>query len=612
MTVAESHLAELSEDQRQVLESWLVDFDLSWDKGRLASWVARLPPASDGLRRAALLEMVKIDLERRWRGGQRACLEAYAKALPELGTTDSLPADLIHAEYEARQHGGVPADLAEFAQRFPRQADQLRRLVEQSQADSRASGLDSCYSFVLAEVPPRAPSLLLGQSAGGPAGLPESFGRYRILRKLGQGAMGSVYLAHDCQLDRQVALKVPHFADTDGPEVGQRFLSEARAAANITHPNICPVYDVGEINGTPYLTMAYLEGQPLAQILKERTRLPPRQAAVLVGKMALALQEAHDHGVIHRDLKPSNVVINQRGEPIILDFGLARRLRPGDARLTVSGQPLGSPAYMAPEQAAGAVGDIGPACDIYSLGVILYQLLTGRLPFEGSMAEVLGQIVSRRPEPPSTHRPDLDPDLEGICLQALSKEAADRYASMRALAAALEKYVGVQTQQPGGGAAPGSAVQAPAGGGAGAGQFALFGGNRLRAALVAGSAVAFLLAGLALWALWAPSSTGTLQILLDDPRGEVEVRVDGQPIERTRLGEPLRFRTGEHHLLVTGSQIQPVNESFTVVRGDNPVLRVRFVLRVEVDPVRTPHRRHEDDDDDDDDDRPRTHRMKDR
>src|SRR5262249_41827182 len=163
-------------------------------------------------------------------------------------------------------------------------------------------------------------------------------------------------------------------------------------AANVHHPNICPVYDVGEINGTPYLTMAYLEGQSLAQLLKGRP-LPVRQAAGLVSKLALALQEAHDRRVVHRDLKPSNVMIDQRGEPVILDFGLAHRLCPGEVRLTRSGQPLGTPAYMAPEQVGGVRG-MGPACDVYSLGVILYELLTGRVPFEGSLAEVLGQIVT--------------------------------------------------------------------------------------------------------------------------------------------------------------------------------------------------------------------------
>jgi hypothetical protein len=607
MAVAEPHLAKLSDDKRQMLESWLVEFDLSWDEGRLAAWVARLPPPGDCLRRAALIEMVKIDLERRWRRGKRAGLEAYVKALPELGPPDSLPADLIQAEYEARQHGGAPADLAEFARRFPRQADQLRRLVEEGPAQGRASHPDTWDSFVLADGLPEAPTPLPVRSRPDAVVLPESFGRYRILRKLGQGAMGAVYLAHDCQLDRQVALKVPQFADADGPEVRQRFLGEARAAATLAHPNICPVYDVGEINGTPYLTMAYLEGQPLPQFLKGRTRLPARQVAVLVGKLALALQEAHDHGVIHRDLKPSNIVINQRGEPVILDFGLARRLRPGDVRLTVSGQPLGSPAYMSPEQAAGAVGVMGPACDIYSLGVILYQLLTGRLPFEGSMAEVLGQIVTRRPEPPSKHRPDLDPHLEGICLKALSKEAADRYASMRDLAAALKEYVRGTGQPAGKGTGSGPVVLVPAAAGPAAGRLALLGRKTLWAAVGAGAAVAVVL--LAAVLLWWPGATGTMQIQLDDPRAEVEVWMDGEPVDGARLNEPLRLRTGPHHLLVTGRQILTVRESFLIARGDNPVLRVKLVPLAS--PGRTFHRRHEDDDDDDDD-RPRAGRVKDR
>jgi predicted Ser/Thr protein kinase len=608
MPVTEPHLAELSDDQRQVLETWLVEFDLSWDERRLTSWLARLPPPGDRLRRPALLEMIKIDLERRWRRGQRPCLEGYVKALPELGTADSLPADLIQAEYEARLHGGAPADLAEFARRFPRQADQLRRLVEPLPVAGGASHPDNGYSYVLARPsgwpPPDAPSLLPGRSAGSAVVLPESFGRYRILRKLGQGAMGAVYLAHDCQLDRQVALKVPQFAAADGPEVRQRFLSEARAAATVAHPHICPVYDVGEINGTPYLTMAYLEGKPLAQLVKGGTRLPPRRVAVLVSKIALALQEAHDHGVIHRDLKPSNIMINQRGEPVILDFGLARRLRPGDARLTVTGHPLGSPAYMSPEQAAGAGGVMGPGCDVYSLGVILYQLLTGRLPFEGSMAEVLAQVVTGRPEPPSKHRPDLDPRLESICLKALSKEVGDRYASMRDLAAALEGYVR-GTPHAGRGAGRAPAVRAAAGGGAGAERCAPFRRKAVWVTLAAGGAAAVAL--LTAVALWAPGATGTLHIQLDDPRAEVEVWVDGEPVDRAGLSEPLRFRTGRHHLLVTGSQIQTVSESFLVVPGDNPVLRLRLLPRA--DRGRTSHRRHEEEDDDDDD-RPRSGRMR--
>jgi hypothetical protein len=394
--------------------------------------------------------------------------------------------------------------------------------------------------------------------------------------------MGTVYLAHDSQLERPVALKVPRFSADDGPEVRQRFLSEARAAATIEHPNICPVYDVGESDGILYLTMAYLEGPSLAQLLQERndrgtTPLPPRQAVALVSKLARALQEAHDRGIIHRDLKPSNVILNPRGEPILLDFGLARRLRHADARLTQSGQPLGTPAYMSPEQVFGAVQVMGPGCDVYSLGVILYQLLTGRLPFEGSMAEVLAQIVTRRPDPLSKHRPDLDPRLEAICQKALCKEIAERYAAMRDFAAALDDYVhgnspavGQVANLPG---VPTGRRPAP----------------RARWALLAGGAAAVVLLAAVVW--WMVPSKGAVRIELDDPQAAVEVQVDGEAIDSPGLKESLRLRPGKHHLLVTGKNIQPVNEFFTVVRGENPPLRVRLVLN--------PLRREHDDEDHD-------------
>src|SRR5436309_5797542 len=164
--------------------------------------------------------------------------------------------------------------------------------------------------------------------------LPAQFGRYRILQRLGHGGMGAVYLAEDTQLDRRVALKVPHFTAEDSPQVRTRFFREARAAATLDHPNLCPVHDVGEIGGTPYLTMAYIEGQPLSASVRGGQPLPPREAAAIVRKLALALHEAHQKGVIHRDLKPGNVMMNQRGEPVVMDFGLARRFNKEEARLT--------------------------------------------------------------------------------------------------------------------------------------------------------------------------------------------------------------------------------------------------------------------------------------
>jgi hypothetical protein len=509
--------------------------------------------------------MVKIDLERRWMRGQRAGLEVYVKALPELGTPDHLPADLLLAEYEARQQCGAPADLAGFARRFPRQADELRRLVGAAPAEGRPS------------VPPDLLTPLPRHLAGSADSLPETFGRYRILRELGRGAMGTVYLAHDSQLDRSVALKVPRFSTADGPEVRQRFLSEARAAATIEHPNVCPVYDVGEIDGIPYLTMAYLQGQPLAHLLQRPTPLTQWQAAALVRQLTAPLQAAHERGIVHRDLKPSNILINQRGEPVILDFGLARRLRPDDVRLTQLGQPLGTPAYMSPEQVTGAVHRMGPGCDIYALGVILYQLLTGRLPFDGAVAEVLGQIVSQPPVPPSHHRPGLDPRLEAICLKALSKNVADRPASMRDLGTALTECLRCDPPPP---------VPRPR--------------RKLPWLLAAGSAVAAVLLGLVLFGL--PRSTGTIQIELEGARGEVEVQVDGDPLESAAVNEPLRLRPGKHHLFVTGEKIQPVSKSFTVAPGANPVLRVQLVPRADAPATPTPRRRHHDDDDDPDDD----------
>ena len=275
-----------------------------------------------------------------------------------------------------------------------------------------------------------------------PEKLPAPFGRYELLKLLGQGGMGAVYLARDTQLDRLVALKVPFFTATDGPRVLERFLREARAAATLHHANVCPVFDVGQIDGIHYLTMAYIEGRTLAEMLRGNKKASsPRQAAALVRKLALALEQAHRKNVIHRDLKPGNIMLAKGGEPIIMDFGLARRGESGDVRLTQQGTVMGTPAYMAPEQAKGAIDEMGPSCDIYSLGVILYELLTGRLPFTGDTFTVLAQLLVDDPPPPSNHRPDIDDRIEAICLKAIAKKPADRYASMAEFAADLANYL---------------------------------------------------------------------------------------------------------------------------------------------------------------------------
>ena len=270
---------------------------------------------------------------------------------------------------------------------------------------------------------------------GGPAThtpLAGSFGKYLIERIIGEGAMGIVYLATDQDLQRAVALKIPKFDGGSTAELRERFFVEARAAAALRHTNLCPVYEVGEQGDRCFLAMAYIDGRPLSDFVSPDHPLPTDQVATIVARLADGLAHAHARGVIHRDLKPSNVIIDAQRQPILTDFGLARQTSaPDAARLTGAGMILGSPAYMSPEQASGDFETIGPLSDVYSLGVMLYELLTGRLPFNGSIAEVLNQVLTSQPEPPSTHRPGLDPQLESLCLSMMSKSVEARTACTR-------------------------------------------------------------------------------------------------------------------------------------------------------------------------------------
>jgi class 3 adenylate cyclase/predicted Ser/Thr protein kinase len=270
--------------------------------------------------------------------------------------------------------------------------------------------------------------------------LPERIGRYRILKRLGKGGMGAVYLAEDTQLRRKVALKVPNFGPDERPDVLERFYREARTAARLQHPHICPVFDVDQIDGRHVLTMAYLEGDTLAKLVPEFPNRPPTEAAALVRTVALALDEAHRQGIIHRDLKPANIMIDPRGRPVVMDFGLAREIEAASSELSSPGMVMGTPDYMAPEQARGDLTMMGPGCDVYSLGVVLFQLLTGTVPFQGTTMDVLAQHL--RAEPPSlaSRRPDTDPRLEAICRKAMAKEPSQRFLCMGEFAQALEEY----------------------------------------------------------------------------------------------------------------------------------------------------------------------------
>jgi WD40 repeat protein/tRNA A-37 threonylcarbamoyl transferase component Bud32 len=277
--------------------------------------------------------------------------------------------------------------------------------------------------------------------SAGPDPVLRSFGDYELLNELARGGMGIVYKARQRKLNRLVALKMILAGQLASAQDVQRFYTEAKAAAQLDHPGIVPIYEVGEQDGQHFFSMGYVEGGSLAALVKDGP-LPPREAAELVRKIAEAVAYAHSHGIIHRDLKPGNVLLDPEGQPKVTDFGLAKNLA-GDSQLTGTGQVMGTPSYMPPEQAQGKIHAVGPAADIYSLGAILYCLLTGRPPFQApSVLETLKQVVEQEPVSPRQLNSALDRDLETICLKCLEKEPGKRYGSASLLSEDLRRFLG--------------------------------------------------------------------------------------------------------------------------------------------------------------------------
>lgn len=266
------------------------------------------------------------------------------------------------------------------------------------------------------------------------------FGRYELLDEIGRGGMGVVYRARHVELNRIVAVKMILSGYLADAEQIRRFQQEARTAAQIRHPHIISVFDYGQEEGHHYFAMDYVAGQSLQSLL-ETGPLPIERAVQLVATVARAVDHLHQHGIIHRDLKPSNVLLDERGQPYVSDFGLAKWLQATDSR-TLSGTVLGTPSYMAPEQAEGHTTAITPRTDVYSLGAILYALLTGRPPFVGNNpVEIVLQVLESEPPPLRELRPEVPRDLELICLKCLEKDPQQRYGSARELAEDLERFL---------------------------------------------------------------------------------------------------------------------------------------------------------------------------
>ena len=269
---------------------------------------------------------------------------------------------------------------------------------------------------------------------------PGYFGDYELLEEIARGGMGAVYKARHTNLKRIVALKMITAGNLASPELVERFRTETEAAAGLDHPNIVPIYEVGEHDGLPYFSMKLVDGGDLSQAMA-KAPFTARRAAELMAKVARAVHYAHERGILHRDLKPGNILLDFHGQPYVTDFGLAK-LAGKDASLTQSMAVMGTASYMAPEQAAGKSKHITAVADVYSLGVILYELLTGKPPFRAETPlETIRQVLERDPEKPRSRNPSLDRDVETICLKCLEKEPTRRYGSAEALADDLDRWL---------------------------------------------------------------------------------------------------------------------------------------------------------------------------
>ena len=267
-----------------------------------------------------------------------------------------------------------------------------------------------------------------------------SFGDYDLLDEIARGGMGVVYKARQKNLGRIVAVKMILAGPLAGKDFVRRFRTESAAAAILQHPNIVAIHDVGVHEGRHYFSMDYVEGQNLAQLVGQQP-LPANKAARYVELIAQAIHYAHERGILHRDLKPSNVLIDAHDPPRITDFGLAKRLD-GESSLTLTGQVLGSPNFMPPEQAGGKRGKVGRPSDVYALGGILYHLLTARAPFQAdSLQQIITQVLNAEPVSPRLLNPAIPKDLETITLKCLEKEPSRRYQTAQELAHELDRFL---------------------------------------------------------------------------------------------------------------------------------------------------------------------------